>query len=297
MRADDLVVLLEVARTGNLSSAATALGLTHSTISRRLDALEATVGAPVVSRTTRGCHLTELGRSLLPAAESVERAVTTARHALARDGDGAEGELAGLVRVSAPEAFAAVYAAPALAALRRRHPRVTVELTAATRPIVHGSGADVEVGVGEPLSPRVRTIDIAAYELGLFAAPAYLDDAGRPRSLAELDDHALVYYVEGSLRVSDLQLVDRLFAKRAVQLGSTSVFAQLEAARAGAGIALLPKFLARRTTGLEPVLPSRVRVELTFVAALASASVRRAPAVAALAAIRSEVQARAAELR
>ncbi|MDN4171853.1 LysR family transcriptional regulator [Nocardioides sp. SOB77] len=296
MRADDLVVLLEVARTGNLSAAATALGLTHSTVSRRLDALEATVGAPVVSRTTRGCHLTELGRSLLPAAESVERAVTTARHALTTDGDG-EGELAGLVRVSAPEAFAAVYAAPALAALRRRHPRVTVELTAATRPIVHGSGADVEVGVGEPLSPRIRTIDLATYELGLFAAPSYLDRAGRPRSQAELEEHALVYYVEGSLRVSDLQLVDRLFAERAVQLGATSVFAQLEAARAGAGIALLPKFLARRATGLEPVLTSRVRVELGFVAALASASVRRAPAVAALAAIRSEVQARAAELR
>lgn len=292
MRADDLVVLLEVARTGNLSTAAHALGLTHSTVSRRLDALEAAVGATVVSRSTRGCHLTELGRTLLPAAESVERAVQTARQASATGGQ----ELAGLVRVSAPEAFAAVFAAPALAGLQRRHPGVSVELTAATRPIVHGSGADVEVGVGEPLSPRIRTINLATYTLGLFATGEYLDRARRPRVLEDLEDHVLIYYVEGALRVSDLQLVDRLFTRHAVEFGSTSVFAQLEAARAGGGIALLPAFLARRSPELEPVLPRRVRIELTFVAALATVAVRRSPAVAALAAIRAEVRRRAPEL-
>jgi DNA-binding transcriptional LysR family regulator len=294
VRADDLIVLLEVARTGSLSAAAIALGLTHSTVSRRLDVLEATVGAAVLSRSTRGCHLTDLGRSLLPAAESVERAVSTARHALVADrGDD---ELAGLVRVSAPEAFAALFAAPALAGLRRRHPRVTVELTSATRPLVHGSGADVEVGVGNPLSPRVRAIDLATYTLGLFAAPDYLQHAGRPRSVEDLDDHALTYYVEGALRVSDLHLIDRLFTRNAVEIGATSVFAQVEAARAGGGIALLPTFLARRHRDLEPVLPRRVRVELKFVAALAPTAVRRSPAVAALAAISAEVERRAVEL-
>ncbi|NHC21908.1 LysR family transcriptional regulator [Nocardioides sp. IC4_145] len=293
MRADDLVVLLEVARSGSLNTAARVLGLTHSTLSRRLDVLEVAVGAPVVSRSTTGCQLTDLGRSLLPAAEAVERAVATARHPAA-GGDGQE--LTGLVRVSAPEAFSACFAAPALARLRAQHPRVTVELTATTRPIVHGSGVDVEVGVGDALSPRVRTVDLATYSLGLFASSEYLDRAGRPHQLADLERHALIYYVEGALRVSDLQLVDRLFATHAVELGSTSVFAQVEAARAGGGIALLPTFLARRSSSLEPVLARRVRVELKFVAALAPASFRRAPAVAALAEIRTEVQRRATEL-
>ena len=295
MRSDDLLVLLEVARSGTLVSAATSLGLNHSTVSRRLDAMEKEYGGPLVSRTSQDCHLTELGRALLESAEAVERALAVAR--MAAHGPSAGENLSGLVRISAPEALSVHFVTPALAKLHAKHPDVVVELTVATRPIAHGSGADVEVGVGQPLSRQLKPIRLADYELGLFASTAYLERHGTPMSIPELADHALVYYVDRLLRVDDLDLIDHLFAGRSVQFGSTSVFSQIEATRAGVGIGLVPKFLATQALELIPVLPNDVRVNLTYIAVLAQSQLRRAPAIAALQAIQTEVTERRRELK
>lgn len=201
--------------------------------------------------------------------------------------------LFGLVRISAPEAFAACFVTPAIARLQAKHPDVTVELTTATRPIVHGSGADVEIGVGDPVSPRVLAVELGQYELGLFASDAYLGRRGRIEAVKDLGAHPLVYYVDGLLRVADLSLIDNLFGGHAVTFGSASVFSQLQ--RAGAGIALLPKFLARTATELTAIRESEASPGLKFVATVVPPRLRRAPALAALAMIQSEVRARADE--
>jgi DNA-binding transcriptional LysR family regulator len=295
IRADDLLVLLEVARSGTLSSAASSLGVNHATISRRLDAMERSCQGPVVTRTSRGCQLTRLGRSLLESAEGIERALRTAQQT-ATGSPGDQASLSGLVRISAPEAFAARFATPAMARLQRRHPDVAVELTTATRPIVQGGGVDIEIGVGDPTSTRVHPIELATYELGFFAASSYLDRRGIPGSLSDLARHALVFYIDQLVRVADLSLIDDLAGGQAVTFGSTSVFSQLEAARAGAGIALLPKFLARTAPELLPVLATEALARLRFVAALAPVHLRRAAAVTALETIKAELVTRADEL-
>ncbi len=76
MRADDLVVLLEIARCGSLVGAASALGLNHATVSRRMSALEAELHAPVLVRGVQGCELTDLGHRLLRSCEQIESALT-----------------------------------------------------------------------------------------------------------------------------------------------------------------------------------------------------------------------------
>jgi DNA-binding transcriptional LysR family regulator len=296
IRADDLLVLLEVARSGTLSSAAASLGVNHATISRRLDSMERSCEGPVVTRTSRGCHLTRLGLSLLESAEGVERSLRTAQQA-ASGGPGHQDTLSGLVRMSAPEAFAARFATPAMARLQRHHPDVAVELTTATRPIVRGSGVDVEIGVGDPVSAaRLHPTELAPYELGFFAAPSYLARRGTPTDLADLVSHSLVFYVDQLVRVADLALIEDLAGGQAVTFGSTSVFSQLEAARAGAGVALLPKFLARTASELVPVLADQALARLKFVAVLAPMHLRRAAAVTALEYVKAEVDARASEL-
>jgi DNA-binding transcriptional LysR family regulator len=296
IRADDLLVLLEVARSGTLSSAAASLGVNHATISRRLDAMERACEGPVVTRTSRGCHLTRLGRALLESAEGVERALRTAQQEVAGSPRG-ETSLSGLVRISAPEAFAARFATPAMARLQKRHPDVSVELTTATRPIVRGSGVDVEIGVGDPVSAaQLEPIDLAPYELGFFAAASYLERRGTPASMTDLARHSLVFYVEQLVRVADLSLIEDLAGGQSVTFGSTSVFSQLEAAKAGAGVALLPKFLASTAPDLVPVLASEALARLKFVAVLAPPHLRRGAAVAALEFIKAEVLSRADEL-
>lgn len=110
--------------------------------------------------------------------------------------------------------------------------------------------------------------------------------------MADLAEHPLVYYIEGLVKVEDLADLP----PHSVAIGSTSVFCQLEATRAGAGLGLLPRFVAQRHPELVPVLPELVRPRLTYVASLAPAKLRRPGAREVLGAIRSEMACRAGEL-
>jgi DNA-binding transcriptional LysR family regulator len=103
MRADDLIVLLEIARCGSLVGAASTLGLNHSTVSRRMSALEAELHAPVIVRRVHGCELTDLGRDLLKSCEQIEAALNDVRDLASTEPR--ERELTGLVRIATTEAF------------------------------------------------------------------------------------------------------------------------------------------------------------------------------------------------
>src|SRR6201990_1406190 len=108
--ADDLLVLLAVGRSGRYNTAAEELGLNHTTISRRIAALESSIGGRVLARVGGGWELTELGREALSAAEVVESAVRS----LTVDPGGMR-VLKGVVRLSATDGFSAYIAAPAAA--------------------------------------------------------------------------------------------------------------------------------------------------------------------------------------
>lgn len=289
LRADDLVILLEVARAGTLKAAADALGVNHTTVARRVRQLERQLGVPVLSSTSQGTYLTELGQSLIPAAELVEQAL---HRATALTHRGRDEEIGGLVRVSAPEAFSAWFAAPAVARLHARHPGLIVELSTATRPLLQGSGADVEIGLSLSSARRADLIPVSDYSFGLYATQAYLERKGVPERAADLQGHSIIYYIQAQLRVEDLQILP----DRRVHISSNSVFSQVESARADAGIALLPRFVGRRYPDLQPVLPEEVRPTATFVAALAPAHIRRSPSLYVLDAIRREVRSRQREL-
>lgn len=293
---DDLLVLLEVARCGTFAAAGAALGVEHTTVSRRMTALERDLGSPVVARTARGCVLTEFGRSLLEGAERIERTMMSVAQLSPTPGRTAAA-LTGLVRIAAPEAFGACFVAPVMARVHRRHPAVTLELVTATRPLVQGVGADIEIGVGEPMSRRVEAFTLATYTLGLYASDDYLLINGRPSQRSDLAGHSLIYYIDSLLRVTDLDLIDELFPGGSVQIGSTSVHTQIQVALAGGGIGILPNFLASGTVGLTRLLPDQVDVPLTFTAVLAPRVLRRPAATAVLSELRSEVSRRQHELR
>src|ERR1700752_4464117 len=112
--ADDLLVLLAVGRSGRYNTAAEELGLNHTTLSRRIAALESSIGGPGLAGVGGGWELTELGREALSAAEVVESAVRS----LTVDPGGMR-TLEGVVRISATDGFSAYIAAPAGAHVQR----------------------------------------------------------------------------------------------------------------------------------------------------------------------------------
>lgn len=275
--ADDLLVLLAVARTGRYVSAAEELGLNHTTVSRRVAALEHALAGRVLIRGTGGWELTDLGREALGAAEAIESAVRS----LARDGQGAL-VLERVVRMSATDGFSAYIAAPAVAEMRRRYPRVAVEIIAATRRAsLQRSGLDLEVVVGEPRVRRARAIPLGDYALGLYGARPYLEDHGTPQSVDDLAEHPLVYFIDSMLQVDDLDLASSAVPAMRESISSTNVFVHVEATRASAGLGLLPCFMADRHPDLVRVLPDAVAVRLTYWLVARPETLRR-PEVAAL---------------
>ena len=289
---DDLLVLLAVARSGRFTAAAESLGLNHTTISRRINSLEKTLGGRVLSRAVGGWELTELGRRAATAAEEVEAAV-----AAFDGGPDVPRQLSGVVRMTATDGFSAYVAAPAIARLQRSHPALSVEIVTVTRQALQiRSGIDIEVVVGEPQVHRAEAVHLGEYVLGMYASRDYLEERGAPTTADELTRHPLVYFVDSMLQVDDLDAPRRLVPTMNDSLSSTNVFVHVEATRAGAGIGLVPCFMADRHDDLVRLLPEAFAERLPYWMVLRTDSLRR-PAVAAVAdALRAQTASYTAEL-
>ena len=274
---NDLLVLLAVSRTAKFTTAAHNLGLTHSTVSRRIAALEKSLGGRVLARSDDGWELTDLGERAVAVAEQMETAVAE----LESPGQGLE-TVSGVVRMTATDGFSAYVASPAVAKLRRRHPGLSVEIVTVTRQALQQrSGLDIEVVVGEPRVHRAEAVELGDYELGLYASRDYLAANGTPASVEEVSDHRLVYFVDSMLQVDDLDAPRRLFPEMKDALTSTNVFVHVEATRAGAGIGFLPCFMADRHPDLVRLFPDSVAERLPYWMVLRPDSMRR-PAIAAV---------------
>jgi DNA-binding transcriptional LysR family regulator len=267
------------------NTAAEELGLNHTTISRRIAALEESIGGRVLARVPGGCELTDLGREALAAAEAVE----SAARSLTTDSEGLRG-LEGVVRISATDGFSAYIAAPAAAQVQRRHPKVAVEIVAATRRATQQrSGLDIEVVVGEPQVHRAEAIRLGDYCLGLYGAREYLIEHGSPTSIDDLIHYPLVYFIDSMLQVDDLDLAASFAPTMRESVTSTNVFVHVEATRAAAGIGLLPCFMADRHDDLVRLLPESVAVRLSYWLVARPETLRRPEVGAVVEAIRTRV--------
>lgn len=274
---DDLLVLLAVSRSARFTTAAQALGLNHTTVSRRIAALEKALGGRVLSRAAGGWELTELGAAAVLVAEQVEAAVRGLV-----PGGRAPDPITGVVRMTATDGFSAYIAAPAVARLRREHPGLSVEIVTVTRrALQQRSGLDIEVVVGEPQIHRAEAFRLGEYMLGMYASRAYLAENGTPGTVQELTEHPLVYFVDSMLQVDDLDAPRRLVPAMRDGLSSTNVFVHVEATRAGAGIGFLPCFMGDLHQDLVRLLPRDFAELLPYWMVLRPDSMRR-PAVAAV---------------
>lgn len=291
VRADDLLMLLAVARTGRYTAAAQLRGVDHTTVARRIGALEEALGGRVVAQSGRGWELTAIGKHAAETAGRIEAALSQ----LAAGGEEPD-PVSGVVRMSATDGFSAFIAAPAIARLRDRHPDLSVEIVAAQRRAsLHRPGLDLEVVVGQPQTTRGSSVELGSYTLGMYASRAYLSTHGSPRDMEELQRHRLVYFVDAMLQVEALDLPRRVVPRMRDGVTSTNVLVQVEATRAGAGIGMLPCFAADRHDDLVRLLPEVVSERLPYWMIVRADSLR-IPAVVALAEALREQTARSKEM-
>jgi DNA-binding transcriptional LysR family regulator len=184
---NDIALFVEVGRLLNFSKAADALGLSTSSVSRRIARLEATIGTALFHRSSRRVVLTQAGEAYL---ERCARIIEDAASAHEQLGNSA-GALRGCIRMSIPVDFGLVFIAPTLTAFARAHPDITFEVDMSPRRVdLVREKFDLVIRVGDLEDSTSLVVRRLVYvQLGLYAAPSYVGRAGSPQSPAALTDH------------------------------------------------------------------------------------------------------------
>jgi DNA-binding transcriptional LysR family regulator len=258
---DNLRFFLELARTGRLIAAAQRLDVDHTTVSRRILALEKGIGNQLFDRRPSGYRLTEAGQRLLAHAEAMENSTLAIEESVS----GGNRKVSGHVRIGATEGFGSTFLAPKLIDLCRRHPNLEVDLLAMPRVVnLSTREADIAITLDRPVTGRFVVSKLTDYVLKLYAAPAYLKENPHIRNRDDLAAHSFVGYVDDMIFSKELRYMDEICRSPRIALRSTSIMAQFEATVAGAGLAILPAFMASRNPKLRGVLSEEINVIRSF---------------------------------
>ncbi|WP_116137973.1 LysR family transcriptional regulator [Trinickia diaoshuihuensis] len=251
---NDLRYFLCVARTGSLSGAASDLGVSVSTVSRRIIELEANLRATLFSRSPTGYTLTLEGERVLKGAEMVEAGV----FAVERSAYGLVEQPSGTVRLATSENIATDLVIPALPRFREQYPLIRLEIITSTITAeLESQEADIALRVVRPErgNLKIRRLGRMTYSVYgrrdyLQANPAIGDDPLKGRSFIAWDRaHAhLPAAVWASDRISDSDIA----------LVTSSLPTQIAAVRAGIGLAIIPDFLATDDDLVRVVPPSEM---------------------------------------
>ncbi|RIJ14318.1 LysR family transcriptional regulator [Henriciella mobilis] len=260
MNWDDLKIFLDVARQPKLDEAAAHLHLDATTVSRRIKRLETELGLTLFERTRRGHALTPAGEKLADRVEAMESLSFDIMAESTR-----EQTAAGRIRLGATEGLGSAVIAPALADFRRAHPNIDVDLIALSGFVsVPKRQADMSVLLTRPSAGRLRVRRLTDYSLRLYGTAEYLAATPPVHSRTDLEQHTLIGYTEDLIYSSQLRYLDELLPGLTPHLCSPSIVAQLEMVAAGAGLGILPVFMADREPHLVPVLAGDIEVRRSF---------------------------------
>jgi DNA-binding transcriptional LysR family regulator len=242
----NLSYFLELARSGSLSAASKVLGTDHSTVARRIQALEKELGLQLVDRRVRAYGLTPSGQRICDLAARVETAIGDVE----RLAQSITRTPQGPVRVSGPPALITHFVAPRLLKLQTQYPDLRIELIGEVREAsLSRREADIALRLVRPREDALVARKLTKMTYGLYGSTEYLsgrlpenwDFLGLDQSRDHLPQQKWLRTISGS----------RDFALRA-----NDMTALLGAVRAGLGLAVLPQTLARRDKTLRQVTTS-----------------------------------------
>lgn len=259
---DSLRHFLEVARTQRVSAAARKLGVEHTTVSRRIRALENQLDTVLFEKSrSSGFTLTEEGQRLFVQAEQMEGTVQEVYEQLSGMGQA----LSGHIRIGATEGFGTYVLTPLAADFQRCYPHITLDIMPVPRFVsLSKREADLAITIERPQRGPYVCSKLCDYTLRLYGTPEYLGRHAPIQSRADLHTHSFIGYVEEHLFSERLRYLEDLLPASRVVLRSTSVIAQYHAALQGQSLAILPCFIAAQDPRLVPVLEHDIVITRSF---------------------------------
>jgi len=254
---------LSVLREGSLSGAARTLGLTQPTVGRHIDALELALGLSLFTRSQSGFIATEAAYALQPYAETLASASSALLRAASGLGHGDDQKIRGTVRITASEVISVEVLPPILTRLRASHPGITIELAGSNRiENLLRRDADIAVRMQRPEQDVLVARRIGDIELGFHARRDYLVRHGVPRTWEQMAQHALIGVDSETAFTRKLHPLLGGLAAADYALRSDSDLVHLASIRAGLGIGICQRALARRDPELVQVIPDLLTIPL-----------------------------------
>lgn len=241
---DALATFLQVVDSGSVTAAAARLGLAKSVVSKRVAQLEAQLSTQLLNRARRHVAPTEAGALLAERARALLAQLdTVADEVMARSG-----KLSGQLRLAAPLSFGTRHLGPLIAGFMRAYPEIEVVLDLDDRHVDLQAGAyDLGLRIGRLADSSLRARRLGLSRRVLCCSPDYAARHGRPRSLEALAAHSCLGYANAAAGHLWRFVPGDGGAPRSLvlcgRLTANSGEALLEAACAGIGLVVLPRFL------------------------------------------------------
>ena len=254
-RITGMQLFVRVVETGSFSKASGDLGITQPTATKHVAALEQRLGARLLHLSTRGVTATEVGALYYDKCKAIQRELEEADNLATL----LQSKVGGTLRISTSVAFGRRVVTPLALRFMAAHPDVSIDLAFDDRYVnLVEQGVDVALRMG-----RLADSSLGARYLGVnpwlvAAAPAYLARAGTPAAPAELERHACLVYssVQGDDRWQFSDAAGRALAVPVRgPLRSNNLSTVLAAARAGLGLAALPRYVARESLADGSIVP------------------------------------------
>ncbi|AOJ07542.1 LysR family transcriptional regulator [Burkholderia mayonis] len=269
MQFDDLRIFVATVEAGSFTGAADKLLLSKQFVSRRVMALEASLGVRLLVRNTRKLAVTELGQEFHSRATRILAEIADTEEAMsARRRD-----LRGTLKLSAPMSFGITHLSPLIAEFLVQHPAVRLHLELSDRHVdLIGEGFDLALRIGALPDSTLIARRLGELRMVACCGPAYRRSRGAPATPADLHRHTcLLYGQEG--RTGWEFVIDgarRTFEVQGALLANNGDVIR-DAAVAGLGIALLPHFIVAPAldagtlvTVLEPFAQSPLPVNAVY---------------------------------
>lgn len=232
----DLKFVLALSRTGSLVAAARVLGVEHTTVSRRIAAVERDLGVRLFTKTPEGHRPTPAGERAIAAAETIERTVLDLEAAVA----GGDERPVGIVRVTTTEGFFPIVV-PQLPRLYAQYPGIRVELLTGNRVVDLSRGeADVAVRFVPTTQPELVVRRVTDIGWALFASPEYLGRHGPVGAPADLAGHRVIGFEEPITQAPGALWLASHCAAAEVVLRGNSIPSVAAAVATGIGLSCLP---------------------------------------------------------
>jgi DNA-binding transcriptional LysR family regulator len=248
---NDFRYFLAIARAGSFAGAARELGVEHTTVGRRLTALETALGTRLFVRGPEGLTITAAGRDALPLAEEIAARAQTIERRVA----GEDGRLEGTVRVSISEALSGYFIKQS-GALRDRHPALTVEMLIGNQvsDLLRGE-ADLAIRARPVTEPDLVARKLVSAGWSMYASADYVARRGTPPAPETLGGHDVIAFDDSMATTPGRLWVDAHGKGCNVAMRGNSVVAVFNAAICGMGVAVIPCFLGEPEPRLRRLTP------------------------------------------